>query len=73
MTVLNNTKKILDKKGMTAYRLAQLWDKRSNYVYTLVNQEEWPAGTSLGTFLDLSRILNVPIADLLEIVSDDNG
>ena len=66
--ILNNTKRILKEQDKTPYRLAQEWNKHSNYVYSLVNQDQWPDGTSLKTLVDLSKLLNVPVEALFTVV-----
>lgn len=66
--IKNNLKSILDKKGMTAYKLAQEWNKHSNHVYRMVKRDVWPEDTRLKTFLELAEILEVEPQELFERV-----
>lgn len=67
VAIKSNIKDILKEKGVTAYKLAILWGKRSNYVYTLVNKEQLPEGTDIKTLVDIARILEVPVERLFTV------
>ncbi len=65
VAIPNNIKTVLDEKGISPYRLAQMWGKRSNYVYTLVNQDILPDGTDLKTIVDIADLLDVSVDRLV--------
>jgi len=65
VTIPNNIKTVLEEKGISPYKLAQMWGKRSNYVYMLVNQDTLPDGTDLKTLVDIADLLNVSVDRLI--------
>lgn len=69
--IKNNLKTVLDSKGMTPYRLAQMLGKHVNHVYTFANNDVIPDGTNLRTMVDISRALQVPVDQLFTVVDED--
>lgn len=62
----NRIADLLEEKGITPYRLADLVGMSRTAIYGLVNAEQIPDGTSYVTLRRVSRALGVGIDDLEE-------
>lgn len=60
----NNIKTLLEQRDMTAYKLAKLTGISRQRLYPLVNAQELPSGTHLGTLRLIANALGVGVGDL---------
>jgi len=60
----NQIAALLESKGITPYRLANLVGMSKTAIYGLVNSEQIPGGTSYETLRKIADVLNVAIDDL---------